>query len=47
MLSYIQALFVELLATKGHIIHFGDHFTFRCAPQATDVASGIADRLHD
>jgi hypothetical protein len=38
---------VELLAGKVAIFHFAEHFLFRCAPLATDVACGFADRLHD
>ena len=38
---------MELLAAKGAIFPFADHFPFRCAPLATDVACGFADRLHD
>ena len=43
----MRALVVELLASKVAIFHFAEHFLFCCAPQATDVAFGFADRLHD
>jgi hypothetical protein len=43
----MRALVVELLAGKVAMFHFAEHFLFRCAPLATDVACGFADRLHD